>query len=403
MGVSMISGIVAAMSAEAIIIIVVVAAGVVAGAVYGGVEFYRKKKNREANARAEETADEATTDGQSAVAEPQEGRTVSEFIEMRGAQVDAEELQEGVIWLNQSEEPATDAAFAGQPAEPVQVPADVVYVTKEDEPAEEKEEESDEGAAEETAEELAQESEEYAQAEVAPEEEPTATEEPGETEEAAEEYDEDLWETDPELTYDESEEYYDEPETEEERLAEAAEEQGEAPAAVRIAEGEGDNVRYIIKKYQKGFMARLIQSEDIVKKYYTEIKNELLSYEGVKSREAWNHESFSAGRTMLAKISIRGKTLALYVALDPKQVIAEGRYAVDDMSGVGAHASTPTLYRIRNNRRLGGSKQLIKSAMKGREQNEKYRPVNWLRRLPYEDNDALAERGLVKVTVEEEK
>ena len=150
-------------------------------------------------------------------------------------------------------------------------------------------------------------------------------------------------------------------------------------------------------------MAKLIQSEKIVKQYYTEIKNELLSYSGVKSRESWKHESFYAGRTTFAKLTIRGKTLTLFVALDPKQVIEEGKYAITDMSEVAAHASTPTMYKIKNNRRLGGSKQLIKAALKGRPVDEKFKPKNWAKHLTYKDNDELAEMGLVKVTIEEEK
>lgn len=211
--------------------------------------------------------------------------------------------------------------------------------------------------------------------------------------------DDEYWETDPELLYDENGDYYDEPETEEERAAEEAAEAEEAPAIVKIAEGD----HYIIKRYQRGFMAKLIQSEKMTKVYYTEIKNELLSYADVKSRETWNHESFIVGRSTVAKITLRGNMLALYLAINPKQVIAEGRYAVDDVSTVAAHASTPTLYRIKNSRRLGGSKQLIKTALKGHEKNEKFRPINWARKLPYEENDALAERGIVKVTVEEVK
>ena len=37
-------------------------------------------------------------------------------------------------------------------------------------------------------------------------------------------------------------------------------------------------------EYSKSFLAKLIQSDDRTKRYYSEIKNRLLSYAGVKSR-----------------------------------------------------------------------------------------------------------------------
>lgn len=314
---------------------------------------------------------------------------------IRAVKLIASVIANAVIEANQGETPYIPVVEEGEPTSIEEVVASVENIApdkKEDEteprrlakkkPAEVKEEKKPEPVKE-------------------PEPEPVKEPEPEPVKEPEPEEEDDEWETESAFKFDENEEFVDEPETEED-AAEDKEEEKDEPVTVKIAEGEGDNVRYIVKKYQRGFTAKLIQSDKIVKQYYSEIKNELLSYTGVKSRESWKHESFYVGRKTLAKLTIRGKTLTLFVSLDPKQVIAEGRYAVVDMSEVTAHESTPTMYKIKSTRRLGGSKHLIKATLKGIEQNEKYRRRNWVKTLPYEDNDALVEKGLVKVTVEEE-
>lgn len=188
-------------------------------------------------------------------------------------------------------------------------------------------------------------------------------------------------------------------EKEEKNEADEADEDEEAPVKQIVREGE--HVRYIIIKYKKSFTAKLIQSDDSVKNYYSELKNELLSYNGVKARMSWKYETFYQGRVTLAKIAMRGKCPCLFLALDTKN-ITDDKYIVEDMSEVAAYEKTPCLYRIKNDRRLKYSRELIAAAMGERVKNENYKAENFAEKYPYEKIEPLIGRGLVKVLTEED-
>ncbi len=168
----------------------------------------------------------------------------------------------------------------------------------------------------------------------------------------------------------------------------------------QVARTDG-HIRYIIIKYNKSHTAKLIQSADGVKNYYSQIKNELLSYKGVRSRVSWKYESFSVGRATVAKLAVRGKNLSLFLALDPKNYV-DTKYIIDDKSEVAAYEKTPLLYRIKNDRRLNYSKELIAAVMDGREKTEDYKETDYAKEYPYEKIEPLIERGLVKVLTEED-
>lgn len=169
----------------------------------------------------------------------------------------------------------------------------------------------------------------------------------------------------------------------------------------QVARTANGHVRYIIIKYNKSFTAKLIQSSDINKEYYSQLKNELLSYGGIKARTSWKYETFYAGRQTFARLSVRGKKLCLFLSLDPKNYV-DTKYVIDDKSNVLAYEKTPLLYRIKNDRRLKYSKELIATAMQGRGKTEEFKEVNYSARLPYEEIEPLIERKLVKVLTEED-
>lgn len=160
-------------------------------------------------------------------------------------------------------------------------------------------------------------------------------------------------------------------------------------------------VRYIIIKYNKSFTAKLIQSDDEVKSYYSALKNELLSYDGIKSRISWKGEAFYCGRKTYAKLAIRGKCVCLFLALNANDY-TETKYKVDDMSEVAAYEKIPCLYRIKNERRLKYAADLIATAMQGREKLDGYTETDFAKQYPYEDIEPLIERKLVKVLTEED-
>ena len=182
----------------------------------------------------------------------------------------------------------------------------------------------------------------------------------------------------------------------------AEEPAAEEPAAEEPAEGQtrivyaSDDGWFVNVRYDKSFEAKLIQGDEKLKEYYSELKNELLSYKKITARRSWQHESFRRGRTTVAKLVIRGKTLRLYLALEP-MLYEESKYRVEDASEHAKFAKTPLLYRIKNDRRCRYAKDLIAAAMasaealRGEDQKEDYASV------PYEKTDALIARGLVRI------
>ena len=165
----------------------------------------------------------------------------------------------------------------------------------------------------------------------------------------------------------------------------------EGAKVMNIVASPGMFIRY---RYNRSFEAKLIQSDDTVKRYYSELKNCLLSFKKVTPRISWRHESFRKGRPAAAKFVIRGKTLCLCLALDPENY-EESKYIVDDMSRYARFAGTPLMYRIKNERRLRYAKELIAFLFEGTEpsghEDEDFAAI------PYEDTQSLVERGLIKI------
>lgn len=180
-----------------------------------------------------------------------------------------------------------------------------------------------------------------------------------------------------------------------ERRAEL-EKQAELGRVTFIKPRPGMFIRY---RYNRSFSAKLIQSEDRVKRYYSELKNCILEYKKVVPRVSWRHESFRYGRPSVAKFVIRGKTLCLCLALNPADY-AESKYIVDDMSRYAKFAGTPLLYRIKNDRRCRYAKELIARLFDGAERAEREEEDFSL--IPYEETQALVEKGLIRIVSYEE-
>lgn len=146
-------------------------------------------------------------------------------------------------------------------------------------------------------------------------------------------------------------------------------------------------------RYIKSFTAKLIQSPEETKKYYEELKNEVLSYKKTNSRVSWHYDAINAGREYVLKFAIRGKTLCVYLPLDPEK--QEEKYKVEKVESK-RFEDIPCLYRIKNDRRCEYAKELVAKVCesmgleKGKEQHEVYSNI------PYEPNKPLVARGLIK-------
>ena len=174
-----------------------------------------------------------------------------------------------------------------------------------------------------------------------------------------------------------------------EESVETEEEAEEIAEEILPEEVEEEKMREVEIRYRRSFLSRFIQAESYIQDYYTEIKNELLSYKGVKARTSWSKESFNRGRTHIARMDVKGKALYLYLALAPESLDPKYRVAV-------AKGDCPTLIKIKSERKKKYALELIRMLMESLELKRIEREAEDYH-LPYEDNDALIERGLIKV------
>ena len=356
------------------IVLFAVAAFLVALIILLAVIFLCTKKNRTEN-HADVSAKPLTDSVVSSAAQPvaEQAPAVEPITEPVAEQVPAEEPVA---------EPAEEQALAEEPvAEPTEedasAEAPVVEIAEEEAPAEEL---VAEPAEEETP---AEEPVAEPVAEQAPAEE--TVEEPAEKETSVEEpVAEPVAEQAPA-----EEPVADKPE--EQLLADKPAEEGTSRIVYTSEDGW-----YVRVRYDRSFEAKLIQADDTLKRWYSELKNELLSYKKVTSRLSWQHEAFRLGRGTVAKLVIRGKTLRIYLALDPSAYDGS-KYVVEDASEHAKFEKTPLLYRIRSERRCRYAKELIAAAIaalggdRGQEQDTDYASV------PYENTQELIGRGLVRI------
>lgn len=109
-------------------------------------------------------------------------------------------------------------------------------------------------------------------------------------------------------------------------------------------------------RFDRSFTAKLILADQKVKEYYAEIATAFLRFDKVNSKTAWSGVSFNHGKNRIATIAINGKTLCLYIALDP-QDISGGKYKAKDVGEVKKRAKTPSLLRIKSD---GGKRYALK-------------------------------------------
>ena len=114
--------------------------------------------------------------------------------------------------------------------------------------------------------------------------------------------------------------------------------------------------KVVVVRYSKSFMAKLCCSDEGIKTYYQRITDRFLSYKKVSSRVSWSYAVLSRGRTVLAKMIIRGKTLRLYLALDVSDVAK--KYHATAVSSK-KFSATPCYIKIKSERGLKFALELV--------------------------------------------
>lgn len=145
--------------------------------------------------------------------------------------------------------------------------------------------------------------------------------------------------------------------------------------------------------YSRSFLARLALSDDGTRGYYAEVAKKLLGYEKVKSRVRWSGAAFNVGRTAFAKVAIAGKTLCLYLAIDPGAIT--GKYKAK-YAGAKKYEKTPAMLKIRSDGALRGAIKAIEACAAALGLIEKTE-AGEVEKFPADTFDNLVTRGLIRV------
>ena len=186
----------------------------------------------------------------------------------------------------------------------------------------------------------------------------------------------------------ESIEDLDEGETDEE----SEDETQEIAAASAVHEEVPAGYEYVTR-YRRSFKSRLIQDEKM-QDFYTDIKNAFSELTGVKTRLSRHCENFRYHAERIAKLNVGGKTLTLYLALDPS-AYEDSKYRYEDVSDRKTYIETPMKIRITSKRMVKYCKELLADlAAKFSITISGCIPMDY--HMKYQTDEALIKKGLIK-------
>ena len=195
----------------------------------------------------------------------------------------------------------------------------------------------------------------------------------------------------------------------EEVVESAAEQPVEEELAVAIVPGfeEIGDGKYmdaetgLVIRLKKSFTAKMKQSEDKVKEYYSALKNELVSYKRINSNISWHGDRFNFGRDTVAKMNIVGKTLGLYLALDPNdEEFKTTVYHQKDVGKQKAYEHTPFMVKVKSDAAVKKAIRLV-VALAGKletEKEENFVETDYTKEFEYATTKQLYDEGHIKAT-----
>lgn len=169
----------------------------------------------------------------------------------------------------------------------------------------------------------------------------------------------------------------------EEPVEEVAEEQVEEIAEEVVEQPEEVVDEVVIEPTEKEeiirltFAEKLLSMDDNVQGYYNAICNFFASYRNINRRVSNACVSFRWGRELVAKMTVRGKTMKLHLALNLNDY-DEALYFQKDYSDVKAYVEVPFTVKVKSDRGLKRALELVAALCveKGVEQKTRYNEID---------------------------
>ena len=175
----------------------------------------------------------------------------------------------------------------------------------------------------------------------------------------------------------------------EEPSAEESKETAEELAASEITIGDVDDDE-TDKQFSFGdlpikrrpFSEKLLSLPLEIREYFDKIDNEMRSYKRISARISEPCVSYRAGRKLVAKLTVHGRTLTFYLALgidDFKKTV----FFQKDSSEIKAYAEVPFTVKVRSDRGLKNALKLAEAlaSKEGLEKNPRYEKINSIKLL----------------------
>ncbi len=159
----------------------------------------------------------------------------------------------------------------------------------------------------------------------------------------------------------------------------------------------------LVVRLKRSFTAKMKQSEERIKAYYSDIKNALTSYKRINSNVSWHGDRYNFGRETVAKIGINGKTLCFYLALDPNNPeLKTTVYHQRDVGAQKAYENTPFMVKVKSDAAAKKALRLvgILAQKLGAVEDESFQEVDYVAEYAYESTKRLFEEGDIKATKE---
>ncbi len=121
------------------------------------------------------------------------------------------------------------------------------------------------------------------------------------------------------------------------------------------------------------FAEKMLFIDKKTQSYYNVINNKFRSLRKINIRVSSKGVSFRLGRELVAKLTVRGKTMKLHLALDVNAFDAK-IYFQKDLSDVKAYAEVPCTVKVKSDRGLKNALKLVDAliASKGIEEKTRY-------------------------------
>ena len=132
---------------------------------------------------------------------------------------------------------------------------------------------------------------------------------------------------------------------------------------------------------------KLHQTTNTIKLLYSKLKNEILSYKGVKSELNVKNENFKLAKKIVARMTVVADSVRLYLALDPKE-FSTRKFKHKDASDQQGYEGTLLMMKISGEKDRLLAVQLITELMKklSVERNKRYAYVPFAEKYPYIKN-----------------